>query len=339
VKVKDPQLRFWEVLEALEEGSYLPTEAGVRRVLEDLGVEEGEVPEGFIGKVLEEARRTTEEALRALWELLGAELPRQVREALAEGNWVKAWLTGADWEVLSVELQEKGLAMRYPTGQRLPLGFKLEARAGRVKVRLSELRARKERAYLGTTRPEEVQRALEDVKALRPLFRALGLADLEPALGLLQAMGDGEIRHEGPYLLFRSGDLRVLRRGSLLGDPERDRELLLGGETKLALATGVEVVFRRRPWDSDIGPLEVEIRWQGDPVRLWFSLAGTQLDRHPVPRALARGLWIDRERAAAALPPRARALVRELKWTRNPLEALGDEAFLRRVTLRALSES
>jgi hypothetical protein len=330
---------FREVLEALEEGPYLPTEAGVRTVLRELGVDEKGVPRGFIEKVLEEARRTTEEALSGLWALLGAELPHEVKETLARGNWVKAWLTGADWEVLSVELQGKGLVMRYPTSQRLPLGFKLEARAGRVEVHLSELEARRERAYLRTTKPEGVQRALEDAKALRPLFEALGLADLEPALELLQAMGDGEVRHEGPYLLFRSGDLRVLRRGSLLGSPERDRELLLGGETRFVLATGVEVVFRRWPWDSNITALEAEIRWQGDPVRLTMSFWRAELDRHPIPRALAQGLWVNGERLTAALPPRARALVRELKWTRNPLKALGDETFLRRVALRALSES
>ncbi len=330
---------FREVLEVLEEGPYLPTEAGVKAVLKDLGVDEGEIPGGFIEEVLEEARRTTEEALLELWRLLGTELPRQVRETLAGGNWLKAWLTGADWEVLSVELQGKGLVMRYPTGQRLPLGFKLEARAGRVEVHLSELEARRERAYLRATKPEGVQRALEDAKALRPLFEALGLADLEPALERLQALGDEEVRHEGPYLLFRSGDLRVLRRGSLLGDPERDRELLLGGETRFVLATGVEVTFRRKPWGSDITALEAEIRWQGDPVRLTMSFWRAELDRHPIPRALVQGLWANGERLSAALPPRARALVRELKWTRNPLKALGDEAFLRRVALRTLSES
>jgi hypothetical protein len=328
---------FREVLEVLEEGPYLPTEAGVKMVLRDLGVDEKEIPRGFIEEVLEEARRTTEEALLALWGLLGAELPRQVRETLARGNWVKAWLTGADWEVLSVELQ--GKVMDYPAGQRLPLGFKLEARAGRVEVHLSELEARRERAYLRTTKPEGVQRALEDAKALRPLFEALGLADLEAALEVLGTMGEEEVRHVEPYLLFRSGDLRVLRRGSLLGSPERDRELLLGGEARFVLATGVEVTFRRKPWGSDITSLEAEIRWQGDPVRLTMSFWRAELDRHPIPRALAQGLWVNGERLTAALPPRTRALVRELKWTRNPLKALGDEAFLRRVALRALSES
>jgi len=328
---------FREVLEVLEEGPYLGTEAGVKMVLRDLGVDEKEIPRGFIEKVLEEAWRTTEEALLELWTLLGTELPRQVRETLMRGNWVKAWLTSTDRETLSVELQ--GKVMDYPAGQRLPLGFKLEARTGRVEVHLSELEARRERAYLRTTKPEGVRKALEDAKALRPLFEALGLADLEPALELLQAVGDGEVRHEGPYLLFRSGDLRVLRRGSLLGSPERDRELLLGGETRFVLATGVEVVFRRSPWDSNITALEAEIRWQGDSVRLTMSFWRAELDRHPIPRALAQGLWVNGERLTAALPPRARALVRELKWTRNPLKALGDEAFLRRVALRALSES
>jgi hypothetical protein len=42
---------------------------------------------------------------------------------------------------------------------------------------------------------------------------------------------------------------------------------------------------------------------------------------------------------APTLPPRTRALVRELAWRRNPLEAPEDEGFLRRVALRALSES
>jgi hypothetical protein len=339
LKVREPRLCLREVLDGLEENPYLGTEAGVKMVLRDLGVDEREIPRGFVEKVLEEARRTTEEVLSGLWGLLGAELPREVKETLARGNWVKAWLTGADWEVLSVQLLGNGLVAHYPLPQPLPLGFKLEARAGRVEVHLSELEARRKRAYLRTTRPEGVQRALEDVKVLRPLFEALGLADLEAALGLLQGVGDGEVRHEGPYLLFRSGDLRILRRGSLLGSPERDRELLLGGETGLALATGVEVTFRRRPWDSDLGPLEVEVRWGGDPVRLWVSLNGVELDRHPVPRALAKNLWIEGGRLAPTFPPRARALVRELAWRRDPLRDLEDEAFLKRVTLRALSES
>jgi hypothetical protein len=339
LEVTDPRLCLREVLDGLEEGPYLGAEAGVKMVLRDLGVDENEIPRGFVEKALEEARRTTEEALSGLWGLLGAELPHEVKETLARGNWVKAWLSGIEWETLSVQPLGKGLVAHYPLPQPLPLGFKLEARAGRVEVHLQELHARRERAYLQTTRPDGVREALEDVKALRPLFEALGLADLEAALEVLGTMGDEEVRHEGPYLLFRSGDLRVLRRGSLLGSPERDRELLLGGETGVVLATGVEVVFRRKPWDSNLGPLEVEIRWQGDPFRLWVSLNGVELDRHPLPRALAKGLWIEGGRLAPTLPPRARALVRELTWRRDPLKALEDEGFLRRVALRALSES
>lgn len=330
---------FREVLEVLEEGPYLPTEAGVKAVLKDLGVDEREIPRDFIREVLEEARRTTEEALSGLFGLLGAELPHEVKETLARGNWVRAWLSGVEWETLSVGLLGKGLVAHYPLPRPLPLGFKLEARAGRVEVHLRELHARRERAYLRTTRPEEVREALEGAKALRPLFEALGLADLEAALEVLGTMGDGEVRHEGPYLLFRSGDLRVLRRGSLLGSPERDKELLVGEGARLVLATGVEVTFRRKPWDSNLGPLEVEIRWGGDPVRLWVSLNGVELDRRPLPRALGKSLWIEGGRLAPTLPPRARALVRELTWRRDPLKALEDEGFLRRVALRALSES
>jgi hypothetical protein len=326
-------------LEVLEEGPYIPTEAGVRTALRDLGVNEKEIPRGFVEKVLEEARRTTEEALSGLWTLLGAEPSRRVRETLVRGDWLKAWLSGLERETLSVQLLGKGLVESYPVREPLPPSFKLEARAGRVEVLLSELQARRERAYLRTTRPEGAREALEDAKALRPLFLALGLADLEPALALLRAMGDEEVRHEGPYLLFRSGNLRILRRGSLFGDPELDKKFLLGEEAKLTLATEVEVSFRKRPWDSDVSPVEVEVRWQGDSVRLWVSLRGAELDKRPVPRALAKGLWIDGEKLAATLPPRTRALVRELKKMRNPLKALEDEAFLRRVALKALSES
>jgi len=326
-------------LEALEEGPYLGTEAGVRTVLRELGVDERGIPGGFIERVREEARRTTEEAVLGLWRLLGAEPSRRVKETLVRGDWLKAWLSGSERETLSVQTLGEGLVEFYPVRKPLPPSFNLKARPGRVEVHLREFQARRERAYLRTTRPEGVREALEDVKALRPLFEALGLADLEPALELLQAMGDGEVRHEGPYLLFRKGDLRVLRRGSLLGDPELDKELLLGEGARLVLATGVEVTFRRKPWDSNLGPLEVEIRWQGDPVRLWVSLNGAELDKRPLPRRLATALWIDGEKVAEALPPRTRALVRELKKRRDPLEALEDEGFLRRVVLRALSES
>jgi hypothetical protein len=335
------------LLQALEEGSYRPTPAGVRAAIADLRLEV-EDPEALAARVLEEAWKETQRVLEGFWAALGVFSPPPVVEkALREGEWVEASYSESPQgkAQLVLRLRERGTAVRLPLLRPLPLpsgGFSLEARVGRVQAHVPPgLFVRKGRAYLRTFRPEEAEEVLGRVKALRPLFLALGLGDVEEALEALTNLKEGEARMWGPYFLARELDFRALRRGTLFGDPGLDKAFLLTGEATLSYPHGVEIALRSSLWKHSITLLGMELRWHREAVRIRAAPGGdwNALDRNPVALLVRRGLYWELERPRTPFSPKMEALVQELRESEDPLEALKTEGFFRRVRLRALSRS
>jgi len=334
------------LLQALEEGTYRPTPAGVRAAIADLRLEVEGDPEALVAEVLKEAWEETRKVLEGFWGALGTPSPPPVVErALREGEWVEAscWESPRGQAQLVLRLKERGTTARLPLPRSLPAsGFSLEARVGRVEVRVPPgLFARKGRAYLRTFRPEEVEEALGRVKALRPLFFALDLGDLEEALEALANLEEGEARTWGPYFLARELSFRALRRGNLLGSPGLDKAFLLTGEATLSYPHGVGLNLRASLWEHRITLLGMELRWGKEAARFGATPGDdwNALDRNPMALLVRRALYWGRERARSPLSPRMEALVEELKESEDPLEALKTEAFFRRVRFRALSRS
>jgi hypothetical protein len=198
--------------------------------------------------------------------------------------------------------------------------------------------ARRGRASLYAHSLEEVREARRLAGAFRPLFEALGLADLEGALEALVALKDGEARHEGPYVLARKGDLFALRHGTLLGSLALDGALLVGERVVFTQAEGLEIALRTYPTRKFMWFPEVEVRWGEEAARYRGWSPAMEIASEGVPGVLVREtlkVWL--EKGPWREFPKVRTLVEELARTEDPLEALKDPGFLRRMRLKALA--
>jgi len=299
-------------------------------------------------RALDEARKWTEGVLDGFWEALGiSSPPAEVGETLRKGGKVRLWCPWgrrAPLGRLTVEINEKG-ALTYldlPLSDRFcPRTFLLEAHAGRVEVGISpRLFARKGQAFFRTRDPRGIKKTLEEARLLRPLFVALGLADLEGALDALLRLGDGQKRQERPYTLARKGRLRVLKRGSYFGDPLLDGAFLLEERVVLTYENGVKVVLRGSFSNRLLSLREASIQWEEEVAQLekadWVVV--NALDK-TAPSFLLRTLlgW-EVGKVSPRRSPRMKALIAELAEVEDPLEAPKDPEFFRRLHLRLLSD-
>jgi hypothetical protein len=336
-----------EALEVLEDSPRPLTLSQAKEALKPVARKAGVSSKAFTRRALEEAGKWTEGVLEGFWEALGVPSPTaEVRETLHEGGRVRLWCSWgrkAPLGKLTVETSRKG-ALSYLdlplSGRPCPRTFLLEAHAGRVEVGISpRLFARKGRALFRTRDPRGVRKTLEEVRPLRPLFEAMGLADLEEALKALSRLKDGEVRQEGPYVLARKGRLRVLKRGSYFADPLLEGAFLLGKRVVLAHENGVEVVLRGAFSERLLSLKEASVRWGDEVTRLeetdWtFNNA---LDKNPLRFLLRTLLKWNVEKASLKCSPRMKALIAELAEAEDPLEALKDKELPRRAALRGLS--
>jgi hypothetical protein len=218
--------------------------------------------------------------------------------------------------------------------------------SGNVRVDLKDIFAQEGKVFFVGRNLQRVTENREAVSALRPLFAALGLGDLEEALEALSGLGKGEARMEGEYLLARErgeAGYFVLKRGSLLGDFTLDKAFLMGEDVALSFPGDVELVFRGR--SSEMGLLhlvELEARWGEEKARLhsgarWVKARANGDDPvgELVRKMVARGLG----KLDPPLPPRMRALLEALAKQKRPLQALKRKSFLRKVLLDALSRA
>ncbi len=288
--------------------------------------EEGEV---LAERVLDEGYKRAAEALEGLWQALEAPPLPIAKELLRKGAWMKfeypKVLKDSQRGLVVEAVKDKRETLELPLPDGPSLGyFQLNVRVGRVEVETaSGVFARRGRAFAHT---KDVDRALEDVRALRPLFASVDLGDLESALEASAGLGDGEVRMEGPYLLAREGDLRVLRRGLMLGEPHLDGAFLLGREVSLSCPQGVEIGFRGTFGAGQMLLDKLWVRWEGETLFLGKGLVDFRslLDENPLAKTV-------RERARASLEDaqsaRMQSLLKALAQQEDPIGALKSGKF------------
>jgi hypothetical protein len=335
------------MIRLLEEQAFPFTPREIEEAIRRYGLEvEGDLG-AFAEKVLREWAKRTAGGLEGLWRVLEVPPPPEVEEALLEGSRVEVhypWPAGAHGEGRGVLVwlggEDRTLHFRLPHHVRSE-AFSLTVSAWQTRVKVGPgLFARKEGASLLADSLWEVEWALEEARALRPLFAALGLEDLEGALEALLRLEDGEARQEGPYVLAREGDARVLRRGAIFQDPALDGAFLLGREVEISLLEGVKMFLEGgmvpQGW---IGLREVSLQWGQDLVRL-ARPAGYADDPRVFSRLVLNGVRSRTKSHDFLYSPRTRALLEELESLdegEDVLEVLKDKGFFARVYTRALA--
>jgi hypothetical protein len=332
-----------------------------KRVLKPLAQKVGVPLDAFTREVLEEARKWTEGVLDGFWEALGiSSPPLEAAEVLKEGGLVRLWCPWGRKGPLGVvsvfakvgsgdSFLRGDLDLPFPD-RACPKDFVLRAHTGRVEVSIPpRFFARKRRVLFHTRAPRIIRKALGEVAPLRPLFEAMGLPDLEEALQALARLKDGEIRQKAPYLLARKGRRRVLKRGSYFDDPALGASFLLGERVVLNYENEVEVALKGILSEARVFLEEASIRWEHEVVQLdkVDSTSTYALDDFAPVRLFKSSLdWthflngISLSSVGGGSPrcsPRMRALIAELTCEENPLEALKDKDFFRRVQLRHLA--
>jgi hypothetical protein len=335
------------MIQLLEKGALPFSLREIAEAIRRHGLEvEGDL-EAFADEVKKEWTKRTAGVLEGLWQVLEVPPPPEVWEALLEGSRVEVhypWPAGGHGGGRGVLVwagdEDRTLHFRLPHRVRSE-AFSLTVGAWQLRVKAGPgLFARREGASLLADSPWEVEWALEETRALRPLFAALGLADLEGALEALLGLEDGEARQEGPYVLAREGETRVLRRGALFQDPALDGAFLLGREVEISFPEGVKMFLEGRMAPQGwIGLRAGNLQWGKDLVRL-ARPAGYADDPRVLSRLILHGVRSRTKSHDFLYSPRTRALLEELEnldEERNVLEALKDKGFFARVYTRTLA--
>jgi hypothetical protein len=279
-------------------------------------------------RVLEEACAQTMEVLEALREDLGLSASRsewesftqEIQKALADGGCVKVecpsigygsperravfWLCKKRTTEAKLWEQRHFSLSAPPPSQ----DFEVVAQAGRVEVwTAGRLIARRDRAFLHLNGLEGIQKALQEMQRLPFLFSALGLSDLEEALSALLELEEGEVKALGPYTLTREGNVQILRRGSLFGDPDTDAPFLRAKPVALAFFPDLHITLKLRGlfgWKGRVSLRDLTVYWMGEVARF----DGEEAWRYGTSKNLVQ------------------ALVRETlkRWLGRPLSSLED---------------
>jgi len=317
-----------------------------REAAEELGVE-GDL-EPLYRRVLAEGKRWQRAALGELLRTLEVSLPRWAEERLRdEGTWEVAnvWFSpGRKWQKMFFKFSwdENGtLPFRLRRGY-CSDKFSLSTWPGGALVRAAHgLYARRGYAFWTGAAPRQIEEVLKEVRSLAPLFAFMGLADLEGALLAPGELKDGEARTWAPYVLAREGETRLLRRGSLFGNPGLDVAFFLGREVVFSSSWGPRLSVQAKVEESDSG-VRVRIEWGSlEWEREVFSFHGgikepiESVDLLPnlLKSALGDGL------KPGGPSPKMRALIEALKDSEDPIQALKGEDLPRKVHLRLLSWS
>jgi len=324
--MEDLTERFFRLLEE-EYYWHETTPKGVRRIAQNLFP--GKEGEALAERVLEEGYKRAMEALDGFWQALKVPPLPVAKELLRKGAWMKFEYPKAlkDFQrgliVEAVGDKRDTLELPLPDGPSLG-PFQLDVQIVRVEAETaSGVFARRGRAFVRT---KEVDRTLEDVRALRLLFASMGLKDLENAIEVLTELGDGEVRTEGPYLLARGGDLRVLRRGLMLGDPRLDGALLLGQEVSLSFPREVEMGFRATFGGAQMLLDRLWVRWGEETLFLGKGLIDfySLLDENPLAKTVSKRASASLENAQSA---KMRSLLKVLAQQPDPIEVLRSGKF------------
>ncbi len=333
-----------EVMELIQDdvGAFHPDY--IRKAIEERNLEVAEPLETFAQKVREERIRWAVEATKSFFESLQVplySLTPLATEALRKNGNVSAYWSAPEQE-LKIDIKgEKASRFSFPAPLDLTeegLGFSIWPDVVYFSTRSGLITINK-RPLFRSSNPEDIEKALSAVKALRPFFSAIGLEDLENALQALASLQEGEARAEGPYVVARMGGVFALRKGLMLGDPHADGSLLTKGEAHVVFPGGVVFDLKAEiKLDADlhletpflkiaqariqVGDEEASFRDLGSAVSVFF--------RNPILRALKNGfkeeLRLHQGEVSPAVwekfPPRVAAFLVAFVKHEDPLAAL-----------------
>jgi hypothetical protein len=299
MKVKDRVIR-------LLEKNLLPfTPEEVRWVIETYGLAV-EDEKALAQEVMAEGLERSIGTLHAFFESVRkAPLPKEaveVEEHLRKGGTVRVWYTpegGASLGrvVVRVETGDEGsrLAEFSFPGSGVFGELYLRAFTGVVDIETSTgLEAGSGGwAFFKGFSEEALEETMRTIISLRPVFSAMGLLDLEEGFANLMGIGEGERRMKGDCILIRDGQVRVLKRGSLVGDSELDRALLKGEPITLLFPEDVETSFKAKFFKDRVFLAQGHFRFREEVVHFGSEdgFSGHLLSATPVMDALQSGLF------------------------------------------------
>jgi hypothetical protein len=327
----------------------------VERIVRDQGLVSGDDPKAIAAlakEALSEARNRIREVLEGIRESLGLSLPLPPRLAkILENGYSLVLVTPHNLPGhVQIEAEWDEVFLRTPSPIEIwPPAALVGSKGGDVAFNAGmpyTVFARRGRVSFYSPDHENTKRAHKVVKAFRPLFRVLGLEDLEEAFEALTTLKDGEARMEGAYVLARRGERWALRRGSVFGNPLLDKAFLLGEEDSVfSYPEGLKIAFRTSPVAHKVQIKALKVQWGEETASYYPSQY-----RGPAPEAevIAEGLpgtliqvglreWLGKP-MRPKYSPRMEALLRELGESEDPLEAPKSEEFLRKVHLQALAK-
>jgi hypothetical protein len=280
-------------------------------------------------KVLDEGLKRTRSVLKELWKILDTPPPPKVAKWLRKGGFlevsgpprkservVEAWVKIRGKEKHEVEW----LCFWGPGCERLR-GVNLHARAGLVVLSFhtdshitGDLYITKERAFGVFRRSEALEEASERVRGLSPLFKRLGVADLERAFAVLKELEEGKTWAEGPYVLLREEGRWIVRRGPIFGNPELDKAVLAGRDIMLRFGDE-ELAFRAMWAPSEVSLDYLHLRWGEREVHLKREecLWAHPLVKNPVAKAMELAVRCSEKVVKSgfdSLPPRTWAFLK-----------------------------
>jgi hypothetical protein len=195
--------------------------------------------------------------------------------------------------------------------------------------------ARRGRVFVEARGLSELEEVLEGVRLLGPLLSSLDLEGLEEALETLATLEDGEARREGPYVLVRKGNSRILVRGALFGDPTLDCGFVAGREITLSHPGGVAIGLKADLRSGWMRIREGYIRWKSEVCRFYCAGASHFVNESALQELLRCGLLGALDCAETL---RMRTLIEGLLKGGDPLEALKDEGLIEEVEMDVLAK-
>ncbi len=289
-----------QIANILQEERNLFTLRGVEGVIERYGLEVEEPLQGLTEKVQEIGREWVLKATGKFFECLELPTPQEVESALRSGGSVRAQYQGSEGVLhkeLAVDAQRaKGVyeKLRLPFPDRQGFGgLSFFAWTGFAELYTrTRLHVINGGAFFRTADPEDVLKALENARALRPFLSAVGLSDVEGALEALTGLKPEEKRVEGEYVLARSGGFWALRRGVITGDPLLDGVLLAEGKAALSFPGDVDIYIEGRWEASYLRASLVRIRLGDEEASFTGNRAfiASVFNKDPIAQALKSGL-------------------------------------------------
>jgi len=289
-----------QIANILQEERNLFTLKGVEGVIERYGLKVEEPLKDLTEKVQEIGRERALRATGKFFECLELPMPQEVEGALRSGGSVRAQYQSSErvpHKELAVDVQRaKGVyeKLRLPFPDRQGFGgLSFSAWTGFAELYTqSRLHVINGGAFFRTSEPEDILKALENTRVLRPFLSAAGLSDVEGALEALTGLKPEEKRVEGGYVLARGGGFWALRRGLITGEPLLDGALLAEGKATLSFLGDVDIYIEGRWEASYLKASLVRIRLGDEEASFTATrmFIASVFNKDPIAQALKSGL-------------------------------------------------